>query len=169
MLKKFNYIFTILILILLISTSCKTVAPVASINTITKDSIIYVSKDTTVYITDSAGFKAFLECDSLGRIRIKQIQDFYAGQFVKPKIIIKDNYVKVDCKVDSAKVYVTWKEKHQITTSSTSTVQIDRQNYLTGWQWFQVWCGRIGIGLLLIIAVIFVIKTYTKLQIPFLK
>lgn len=165
LLKYFSYVF----IFVLFCCGCKTTAPIASVNTIVKDSIIYVPKDTTIYLTDSAGFKALLECDSLGKVRIKQIQDFYAGQFVKPEVIIKNNYVKVDCKVDSAEVYVAWKEKHQITTTRTDTIKIDRQNYLTGWQWFQVWCGRIGIGLLLVIASVFVIKTYTKLQIPFLK
>lgn len=167
MLRILNYL--VILVLIVLSFSCKTIAPTASITTSTKDSIIYIPKDTTIYLTDSAGFRALLECDSVGKIRVKQIQDYYAGQFVKPKIIIKDNYVQLDCKVDSAKVYVAWKEKHEISISSTNTVKVDRQNYLTGWQWFQVWCGRIGISILLIVVIIFVIKAYTKIKIPFLK
>ena len=162
-------ITSIILLFILVVSSCKTIVPTASVTTITKDSIVYIPKDTTVYLTDSAGFRALLECDSLGEIRIKQIKDYYAGQFVKPKIIIKDNYVSVDCKVDSAKIYVAWKEKHEIITTSSVTVKVDRQNYLTGWQWFQVWCGRVAMVVIGVVLIIFIIKTYTKIQIPLLK
>jgi len=157
--------FVALIAILwFLSGCCRQIAPLASTDTVQQTIIREVVRDSTIYLTDSAGFRAALECDSLGRIRIKQIEDFYAGQFVKPKIIIKDNYVKLDCKIDSGRVYLSWKEKHTSESLKTSQTVIQRVNYLTGWQWFQLWTGRILLIALLIFAGVKAVKLYLKLK-----
>jgi hypothetical protein len=107
------------------------------------DSIIteILYRDSTIYITDSAGITALLECDSLGKVRIKQIKDFYAGQFVKPSIVIRDNWLKADCKIDSGRVYFTWKETHVKEVKTKVFVKIT--NKLTGLQNFLCWSGGI--------------------------
>jgi len=107
------------------------------------DSIIYseIIRDSVIYITDSAGITALLECDTAGIIRIKQIKDMYAGQFVKPSIVIKNNWLKADCKIDSGRVYFRWKEKHIKEVKTKVFVKITNQ--LTGLQNFLCWSGGI--------------------------
>ena len=159
------WLFLWLAALILIAASCKTQAPIARNDTITKTVIQEVLKDTTVYVYDSAGFKALLECDSLGQVRVKQIQDFYAGQFIKPTVIVKDNYVTLDCKVDSAAIYVTWKERNETTEQAVTIVKVDRVNYLTSWQHAQVWAGRLLFALVLIYAGFKLLRRYTSLKI----
>jgi hypothetical protein len=144
---------------------CKTQAPIARTDTVTKTVIQELVKDTTIYLTDSAGFRALLECDSLGQVRVKQIQDYYAGQFIKPKVVIKDNYVTLDCKIDSAGVYVYWKERHESKEQTITTVNVVKENYVTGFQWAQIWAGRVFVLLLLLYVAYRVLKRYTA--IPF--
>jgi len=172
--KTIDSAFALLIITLVILvTSCSKnhVPTVARADTVIRTVIEEKVRDTTIYLNDSSGITALLECDSLGRVRIKQITDYYAGQFVKPKIVIKDNYLQADCTIDSAKVYVSWKEKHVTSTTSTSQTVIVKENYLTGWQWFQLWTGKILIILILVLLVLFIgyriVKLYTKISLPF--
>jgi hypothetical protein len=146
---------------------CKVQAPIARTDTIKTTLIKEVIKDTTIYITDSAGFRAALECDSLGQVRIRQIQDYYAGQFVKPSVVVKNNYLKVDCKIDSGAVVVRWKETHKETNQVINTVKVDRVNYLTGWQWFFEYMGYIFMGFIVLFLAYKIIKRYTSLKLPF--
>lgn len=157
--------FVMALILLLMLSGCKPCNNVASSDTITRIEVKELVRDTTVYITDSSGLRAYLECDSLGRLRLKQITDYYAGQFVRPEVVIKDNYVKVDCKIDSGRVYVAWKERHEKTQQTVTTTKIVKENYITGWQWFQIWVGRIGLFLLILAAAFFVAKMYFKLPI----
>lgn len=149
----------------LCAVGCKVQAPIARADTVTKTVIQEVIKDTTVYITDSAGFRAALECDSLGQVRIRQIEQYYAGQFVKPKVIVKDNWLKVDCKIDSGAVYVAWKQRTETTEQKVTTVKVPPPvNYVTGWQWAQIWAGRLLIALVVVYAGIKLLRRYTSFK-----
>jgi len=154
-------------ILFLCAVGCKVQAPIARTDTVTKTVITEVLRDTTVYIVDSAGFRAALECDSLGQVRIRQIQDYYAGQFVKPKVIIKDNYVQVDCKIDSGAVYVAWKQRTETTEQKVTTVKVPPPvNYVTGWQYAQIYMGRLLMALVVIYAGIKGLKRCTSLKLP---
>lgn len=151
----------------LCAVGCKVQAPIARTDTVTKTVISEVIRDTTVYIVDSAGFRAALICDSLGQVRVKQVEQYYAGIFVKPKIVIKDNYVQVDCKIDSGAVYVAWKQRTETTEQKVTTVKVPPPvNFITGWQWAQIWAGRLLMALVLIYVGIKVLKRYTSLKLP---
>jgi hypothetical protein len=154
-------------ILFLCAVGCKVQAPIASTDTVTKTVIQEVLRDTTIYIVDSAGFRAALECDSMGQVRIRQIQDYYAGQFVKPKVIVKDNWLRVDCRIDSGAVYVAWKQRTETTEQSVTTVKVPPPvNYVTGWQWAQIWAGRLLIALVVIYVGFKVLKRYTSLKLP---
>lgn len=148
------------ILLFLCMQACKPVQ-VASSDTVVK----YITKiekhDSAVYLTDSAGFLSLLECDSLGMVRIKQIEQFYAGQFIQPKVIIKDNYLKVDCKIDSAKIAWGWNETHTVETKVINTVTVQRVNYVNGMQWFWIWWGRFLTIAGALVAIYFILKNTT--------
>lgn len=58
-----------------------------------------------VFLPDSAYIEALLECDSLGDVYIAKIKQLQSGKRIKPEVIIKNNYLKASCKVDSMLVY----------------------------------------------------------------
>lgn len=154
-------------ILFLCAVGCKVQAPIARTDTVTKTVISEVIRDTTVYITDSAGFRAALICDSMGQIRVKQVEQYYAGLFVKPKIVIKDNFIKVDCRIDSGAVYVAWKQRTEATEQTITTVTVPPPvNYVTGWQYAQIYMGRLLMALILIYVGIKVLKRYTSLKLP---
>jgi CBS domain-containing protein len=65
---------------------------------------------------------------------------------LKHELVQKDTIVKKVLKDAIKDVAIT-------TVKDTEKVKVDRVNYLTGWQWFQVWTGRI-LGLLLVICIL---------------
>lgn len=70
-------------------------------------------RDTTVILpADSAWLKGLLKCDSLGNAYLAQITELKTGKNVRAKVIVRDNKIYVGCNVDSASVYIAWKEKN---------------------------------------------------------
>jgi hypothetical protein len=107
------------------------------------DSIVYVEKwhDSTIYITDSAGITAQLECDTAGIVKIKAIRDMYSGQWIKPSVVIRDNFLTAKCVVDSGKVAAGYIEKN-FKSIRVKVVNIET-NIIKPWQWAQIWAGRL--------------------------
>jgi len=112
------------------------------------DSVVYVERwhDTTIYINDSAGITAVLDCDTAGIVRIKAIKDHYTGQFIKPQIMIRDNILKTKCVIDSGAVASRWLERN----ISFVRVIVQRENYLTSFQSFLIWLGPILLGIIIV-------------------
>ena len=131
-----------------------------------KDSITtkYVEtvKDTTIFISDKATLQALLECDSLGNVRIRQITDLIAGQFVKPSVIIKDRILTAKCTVDSARVYVAWKETH-VKESSVKTIQVTVEVPLSWWKRTVMIAGYVSTSLLILLIVGTIIYRQAKI------
>lgn len=143
------FIIIFVILLLFILAGCRTVAPVASSDTVRIVTVKEVVKDTTVYVDDYGGWAAWMECDSLGQVTLRQLE-IEKGKWIEPKVVVRNNYIRSECVIDSGAVYVSWKERHTTDQEKIETVRIDRVNYLTGWQWFQVWAARIGAGLIVL-------------------
>lgn len=159
------YIIAIAAIILFLCLyACTPTIPIASSDTTQKVVYREIVRDTTIFVYDSAGFAAWLECDSLGQVRIKELSDFYAGSLIDaPKIIVKDNYIKIACIIDSGAVYARIKDKYKETATEIKTTVIQRENYISGFQWFQIWAGRI----LAVIAFIWIgLKLYRRKKIP---
>lgn len=116
------------------------------------DSVSYVERwhDTTIYINDSAGITAVLECDTAGIVRIKAIKDHYSGQLIKPTVIIRDNILQAKCVIDSGAVASRWLERN----FTSVRVVVQRENYLTSFQSFLIWLGPILLGLIVIFVAI---------------
>ncbi len=115
-------------------------------------------RDTFIDVrSDSSSIAALLECDSLGQVRLKQLQDIKTGSKLKPPILaLNNNILAAKCEVDSYLVYLSLKDIY--TSDSSVNVEIKEIpiNHLTGWQWYQVWMGRIfmfflGVGLVWLI------------------
>lgn len=121
--------------------------------TVKHDSIVtQIKHDSVIRMPgDSAWLKALIECQN-GKPVITTIANNQqtGSNSLKPQIsyIYKDNWLKVDCKVDSQKVYLTWTEKHVMVSNEKTVVHETKVNYITGWQWFQIWGFRILVILL---------------------
>ena len=157
------WLFVALLLLLFFLVSCNRSIPVASSDTIVRTVIRDRVKDTTIYLTDSAGLMAYLECDSMGQAKVKFIEDYWAGQFSKvPKVVIRNNWLKADCRIDSAAVYVAMKLSDTTNYTRIETVKVVKENYLTPWQWAQVWAGRLLMILGLISVLFFGLRLFVK-------
>lgn len=78
-----------------------------------KTEYIETVKDTTIYITDEAYFRAYLECDSMNRVVIKELEN-KSGKIIKQDVKYIDKYITVEAKIDSQAVYISWVETHNI-------------------------------------------------------
>ena len=151
----------LMLVAILASFSCKSPPVVARADTVRINTVTVVPHDTTVYLTDSAGLSALLYCDSIGKVRIRQIQEYYAGQWIKPKIVIRDNYLTAICKIDSAAVVTRWNETNTTSTIGATTVQVKEVNFVTGFQWFNIWGFRILIIAGVLVGLFYTVKSST--------
>lgn len=126
----------------------------------TKDSI--VEKIVPVYVTDSSGLRALLECDSLGNVRVKEIEDYYAGRLIeKPKIEIRDKYIYVKCEIDSGAVMVKLLEKY-IKQVRVVVIQKPPVMKMNGVQTFLAWTGGVSLAGLFLFLLLAIFRTKKK-------
>lgn len=132
-------------------------------DSIIRDTIERVRDSIIKLPPDYAYLKAWIECDRDGKLMLKKIEDYEAGAKVKPKIVIRDNYVEIECVVDTASIALHWIETHTKAVDSnkeTTTIEVNR---LTSWQSFQIWLGRILGGMVFLYLVFIVLKKQFKL------
>jgi len=120
-----------------------------------RDSIIRIKPDY-------AYLKAWVECDRNGKLLMKKIEDYEAGSKVKPKIVIRDNYVELECIVDTMSIALHWIETHTKAVDSNKEVVTVEVNRLTSWQSFQLWAGRIALIVLFLYFAFKIAKKYLK-------
>lgn len=110
---------------------------IASTDTFKSVSIIY--KDTIVNVPvniyDSASYRAFLECDSLGQVRVKGYET-KLGQLLKLNTNIRDNVLNVNCAIsykDSLRIALQSKE----TIVNTNVKQVSVPKIIYQMKWYQ--------------------------------
>lgn len=134
-----NLLMAIIIIMLI---SCRTAKPVVTTTSDKKDSSSQAIEETSVdkiAMPDSALIRALLKCDSLGNVYIAEISQFKAGGQVKPEIIIRDNYIKVTCKVDSMLIYQTYTQRFSASTTSEAEHKVEIQKPPgSSWQLFLI-------------------------------
>ena len=129
-----------------------------SIRTVIKTVIKETVKDSLVYINqDEASLQALLECDSNGKVLLKQLLKYKAGKHAAvPEMRLDNNVLDVVNRVDSFSIYLQWKERytsvdtstlHDKLTTITNTVRI---HYLTWWDKLFIKAGKILLAILLI-------------------
>ena len=98
-------LLTLLILSILLS-SCITqnrrarICATCPVNSVTKDSIVLIRKDTTIYITHrEVEYRDTIICDPSGKV--DDLRKVVSGGGVKATISIKNNKLKVICETDS--------------------------------------------------------------------
>ena len=132
-------------------------------DSIIRDTIERVRDSIIKIPPDYAYLKAWIECDRNGKLMLKKIEDYEAGSKVKPKILIRNNYVELECVVDTASIALHWIETHTKAVDSNERVEIVEVNRLTSWQSFQIWLGRILGGLVLLYLALIILKKQFKL------
>lgn len=142
----------LLILIILLFGSCATTKKIET-KIETKTEYIELVKDTTIYIEDMAYFRAYLECDSINNVVIKELEN-KAGKLIKQNVKYIDKIIYVEAKIDSQAVYISWVETHNI-EKEKEYIEIIKVKKIYPW-WLVV--GMI-VGILLIIY-----KLYEKIK-----
>lgn len=137
--------------IVLFLTGCKTNVPSHEKIYITKMDSILVKEtisDTVIKIkADSSSILALLECDSLGKVRLREILSLKAsGRISPPMLRVKNNVMYVQAKIDTMSIYLSMKnrvEKHVAnnTNSNTKICTIYKQRT---WQKILCWSGALG-------------------------
>lgn len=129
-------------------TGCRATKPLQVKESITKtDSLVIrsVIRDTTVRIErDSASIRALLECDSLGRVRIREILSLRSGLRVRPPTLqLSGNTLTARADVDSMSVYLQLRDRleSRIRSDTSSTEKVIPVYRQTGWQKFFCWSG----------------------------
>jgi|GEM_PF-2108568 len=134
-----------------------------------RDTSIFYPADTSAWV------KAIAECDSLGNVRLTNLQKEF-GRRSEAMVSIKDNVLTAKCKIDSMSIYLKLKETYEKNNSvaiTTIKVPYPVEKQLTWWEQFKVAYGGYALisWLILIVLIIIMIiaKIYLKVQIPFLK
>lgn len=136
--------------VLLLATGCRTARVMASSEARASDSVVIreTIRDTTVIIrADNSLLRALLECDSLGRVRMKELLEYRAGDRLKPpNVDITDNVLTAKAEIDSMAIYLQLRDRYEKHT--TARMQTDKEivtvevNRLTWWQGLWVKLGK---------------------------
>lgn len=131
-------------------TGCRATKPLSEKEYVTKTDSVLVRetlRDTVVRIrADSASIRALLECDSLGRVRMRELLSLKAsGRMPPPTISIKDNVIHVQAKVDSMSVYLALKDRYQTRIRSDTSIRerVVPVYVQRTWQKFLCWSGAL--------------------------
>ena len=122
------------------------------VNSITKDSIVFVKRDTTIYITHrEVEYRDTIICDPSGKVN--DLRKVVAGGGVKATISIKNNKIKVVCETDSLYQVIRGliSERSQWSrTSSVKVVKVCEKEHKTAFDGFTFWWFIITAGVLVL-------------------
>lgn len=150
--------------IMFLLSGCKTVAPVTRNDSVQRIVIRETIHDTAIVIqSDSSAIKWLVKCQG-DKAQLMELLSYQPGHNVRPPTVtLKGNVLTANCKVDSQLVYNRLKVRDTTQFLSVSKVVVDRVNYLTPWQWAQVWMGRAFMGLIVVLIAWFVWKFRSKI------
>ena len=120
-----------------------------------------VIRDTVVVVEpDSSLTRALIECDSMGRARLMEIEQLRSSSRINTKLAISDdNHINVTTKVDSIGIYLAYKvrnkEETTVRTVTDTTVVTKEVNVLRWYQKVLIW---IGLGCLLAVSAWAIVK-----------
>ncbi len=157
-----------LIFLAIFLTGCTVKKKIAEKSTyeISSDTNTYVShvekeyyRDTVIILAaDTSSIKALIECDSLGNAYIKRIEELQTtNSNLRPQIQIQDNFIYLDCIIDSTAIYLKIRERYEKDSISNNTWVEEKQTYtkektvtrVSYWQWI-----IIGVVILIVIIII---------------
>ena len=162
-----------LILIMLLVTSCNMqkycsthYPPIVSNDSTSNTEISYVRHDSIITIPpDSSWLKMYLECDKNGQVIMKQLDGYKVGKTVElPKVIIKNNILQAECKVDTTKIGIYWFNKYVKTNIKVKQVAVKEIYKTTKFQSFLNVSGWILWGLILLSIIFVILKLLLKIK-----
>ena len=114
---------------------------------------------TVVVAADTASIRAFLECDSLNNVVMRELQ-IANGRKVAPEVKFKYGVLEVTMPVDSEAVYIAWKERYVQVTDSTkvSKVTVVKEKP----PWYSKFLNNIIVAFVAIILFVIVLKFIIK-------
>ena len=122
-----------------------------------------VIRDTVVVVEpDSSLTRALIECDSMGRARLMEIEQLRSSSRINTKLAISDdNRINVTTKIDSMGIYLAYKvrnkEETTVRTVTDTTVVTKEVNVLRWYQKVLIW---IGLGCLLAVSAWTLVKLF---------
>ena len=146
---RFFFTTLILLVVSMCTWSCGSLhrkIALPEVHTEVREIVKETVRDSIVQIpADSAWLKAFLACDSLGNVYLNAIEEHKGENIQIASPEIRYNAMKISATIDSSQIYLQWKERHSTRDSMRVVVQPPLEvNRVTGWQWFQIWLGRIS-------------------------
>lgn len=105
------------LLILVCAAMLLSCRPCKEISTYNSDTLVFYRDSTIVIPADSVFISAYFDCDSTNKVVMSELE-VLKGRKVIPLVQFRDHVLTVDCKVDSQKIYMNWKERY------TSTEQV---------------------------------------------
>lgn len=135
-----------LICLTLLLIGCKATQP--TVVEVKSEKVSRVTDTLVKVVPDSSMLKALLECDSLGRVRMRQISELQL-KGIGLDVKVEGNNLTVKAKgKDTEKRRV---EKSDAYVEKPVPVPYPVEtNKITSWQWFQIWCGRIACLMVLV-------------------
>ena len=157
--KIHNFIFVFLILAVAVSCASKKHAEPVIVET-TK-TITQIERDTVFTVkADSSFYKAYIDCVN-GRPVVRNEKSQPGANLKAPKVVFKDRFLQVDCKIDSSKIALKWLEKN-ITIEKPKVVFVPKEvpveKPLNWWQKTQMNLGKLMLFQILAAIIYFLIK-----------
>ncbi len=146
--------------------ACRTPQPIVQEKIVEVERVV-TKTDTIVTIApDSASIKALLECDSVGNVLIRELQEVQ-GKNVSLALQLKNSQkgkptttIAVDCKQDSLEKVIELKDetiKELSNNKQTETIEV---KYIPSFVKWLAWIGAASILLVLIAIALFVYKKF---------
>ena len=164
----------IFIIMLLFVTSCNMekycathYPPVISNDSTSNTETSYTRHDSIITIpADSSWLKMYLECNKDGQVIAKQLDSYKSGKNVQlPKVIIKNNILQAECKVDTNKIGIYWFNKYVKTNVKVKQVAVKEIYKTTKFQSFLNISGWILWGIILLGIIITLLKIFIKFKV----
>ncbi len=126
----------------------------------THTEIVEIFRDSIVKIpADSSIIKALLKCDSLGNVYVATIDMYSPGKNIKPEIVVKNNWLTAICKVDSMKVYITYRDRYERKTEEKLKIAY-KEKELSKWQIYLIETAKILLSILALVVIFYVFKNW---------
>lgn len=119
---------------------------------------VVVERDTVFQIMpDTASFQALIKCQEDRAVMVAP-QLVKPSKTITPKVSLSSQGVlQVDCTSALQELRAKLRDKQTVKTI-TKEVPVYVPTSLSGWQWFQIWCGRLFLLLFLGLGIGFILK-----------
>jgi hypothetical protein len=88
-----------------------------------------------------------------------------AGKYLrKPKVVVQDNILTVNCEAEAQKLFAQWKDVYRENMKSVlQKIPYPVEKPLTWWQKTQIILGRIFLALIIVFTIVGVLKYFKKI------